>query len=105
MVLPGEGVEGGQQPGELRLRPAGHRGGDPDQDLHLEKRLGGPELSVERLAPDPLLDELGRRRAAPAAIAAAEEIGELDLPARGRAGAGGEHGEAAAAAGAGAFPA
>ncbi len=77
MVLSREGVEGRQHPGELRLRPAGNRRGDPDQDLHLEQRLGGPELARQRLAGDPSLHELARRRPAATAIPGAEEIGQL----------------------------
>jgi len=77
MILPGEGVEAGQDAGELRLRPAGDGRGDPDQDLHLKQRLVGPELPGQRLAPDPLLHQLGRRRTAATATAAAQEVGQL----------------------------
>ena len=77
MVLSREGVEGRQHPGELRLRPAGNRRGDPDQDLHLEQRLGSPELARQRLTADPSLHELARRRPAAMAIPGAEEIGQL----------------------------
>jgi hypothetical protein len=77
VVLPGEGVEAGQNAGELGLRPTGDGRGDPDQDLHLKQRLVGPELPGQRLAPHPLLHQLGRRGAAATAIASAQEVGQL----------------------------
>lgn len=75
VVVAGERIEGGQQPGKPLLRDPGRRRGDADQDLQLEHRLGRTELADERAEIGAALHQLRRGRTAPARLRT-EEVGE-----------------------------